>query len=194
MAKFTDEEMALGLKSGTKLERHRIFEQLYEESLGPIKHLILKNSGSEEAAKDIFQDAIIVLNNKLKQPDFTLTSSIKTYLYSVARFLWMNQLKKNKREAPLLDDYQFIPIEAKALVTLEQDEKSEALQGIINQLGKDCKVVLNAYYFERLRMKEIAKQMKLANEQVARNKKSKCLAQLRKLAGNSPSFQKLFKS
>jgi len=50
-----------------------------------ILQLIINNNGDEDDAKDIYQEAIIVLYNKIKSGKFELSSKLKTYIYSVCR-------------------------------------------------------------------------------------------------------------
>jgi len=49
-----------------------VLMHLYKQVLPKIKNYILKNNGSEDDAKDIFQDAVVIFYNML-----SLTSSIR---------------------------------------------------------------------------------------------------------------------
>src|SRR5690349_10782765 len=61
-----------------------------------VKKMIRLNGGSTADAEDIFQEALIVLCRKIKESGFVLSAQLSTYLFSVCRFLWKDELKKRK--------------------------------------------------------------------------------------------------
>ncbi len=61
-----------------------------------VKDLVSKNGGSSEDASDLFQDGMVVVYEKAMDVDFTLSSSLKTYLYAVCKNKWLMQLRKRK--------------------------------------------------------------------------------------------------
>ena len=48
-----------------------------------VQSLIINNNGSSDDARDIFQEAVIVLYEKARTGTFELNCQLKTYLYSV---------------------------------------------------------------------------------------------------------------
>jgi len=60
-----------------------------------IKFLVNNGADTEKAA-DLFQDAIIVFYEKVKNQDFELRSSVQTYLNSICRNQWLTHLRDNK--------------------------------------------------------------------------------------------------
>jgi RNA polymerase sigma factor (sigma-70 family) len=79
-----------------KAEDNSSFELLYKFYFPSVSSYIKQNLGSNQDAEDIFQEAIIVLLQKVRQADFVLTSSLKTYLYAIAKNLWLKRLRDNK--------------------------------------------------------------------------------------------------
>jgi DNA-directed RNA polymerase specialized sigma subunit len=63
-------------------------------------------------------------------------------------------------------------------VTMEFQQTKNDLMKVIDELGEACKKILLLYYFENRSMKEILTALPYENEQVVRNKKSKCLKKL----------------
>jgi len=61
---------------------------------------------------------------------------------------------------------------------------------MIGLLKGDCQRVLKMYYYERLRMSEIARKMGYLNDQVAKNKKSSCLRKLKHHVLKNPLLQR----
>ena len=80
-----DEKIILELKKGN----HKVFKLLYQY-YPMISNMIKKNNGSEEDAKDVFQDAIIIFYKKCLEPQFKLTARISTFLYAIAQKKWRN--------------------------------------------------------------------------------------------------------
>ncbi|MBC7773999.1 MAG: sigma-70 family RNA polymerase sigma factor [Phycisphaerae bacterium] len=69
--------------------------RLYEQQLPVIRSIIRHYGGSEADAKDIFQDAVLLVYQKARQPDFQLSSKFSVYFYGVCRNLWLNRCTKN---------------------------------------------------------------------------------------------------
>src|SRR5665648_143093 len=92
-----------GILSGNQM----VFNDLYEYEFPKAVKLVIQNSGTIDMAKDIFQDALVILIEKVYTKKLDLTCSASTYLYSICRFLWMDQLRQNKREIPITDEYSY---------------------------------------------------------------------------------------
>lgn len=183
MKNLEDREIVALLKSRSNSDNDQAFKELYIKSFDIINKLILNNSGLREDAEDVFQDALIVLFNKIKSGNFELNSTLQTYLYSVSRNIWLKKLRKTKRKTDLTDvilDNEIIIDEN--LVSMEVEEKTASIAKLLDSIGDDCKRLLMMYYYQRMRMNEIAVQMSFANDQVAKNKKSRCMKKLREKA------------
>lgn len=192
MKNWSDEEIIFCLR-GEKDKRDLALEQLYAKLYPVIKSYILKNNGSDDDAADIFQDAIIVFYDKVRQDQFQLSSSIRTYLYSVCKHLWLNKLRAQKKVVSLTEDSDFITVDPLSLNVIGSKERNEFLLKLLESLGEDCKKVLVYYYYERLKMKEIASRMNFATDQVAKNKKSSCLKKLKLIVSQSPRMKDILK-
>lgn len=84
------------LIEGIRNQDKKTLQFIYAKYFPTIKRFIIDNQGSEQDAKDVFQEAIIIIYRKIKDGTFDLSSTFKTYLYSVCRFIWVKQLAKNK--------------------------------------------------------------------------------------------------
>ncbi len=122
----------------------KAFVKLYKNQRAVVKYIKSKG-GSTEDAQDVFQEALLVFHQKCKKPDFMLTSSIATYLFSVARFLCSNQLsKKGISTANLLNDDFF----AEFNNDFEQEAAAKIAEQAIKQLGQQCRRLLTLFYLE----------------------------------------------
>ena len=77
--------------------------------------------------EDVFQDAIIILYEKIVAGDFVLTCTVQTYINSVCRFQLLNKLGKSKlitdfNENQDNDDYDENPMSYKSTITDALDE------------------------------------------------------------------------
>src|SRR5688572_4115841 len=79
-----------------RTEDNSSFGLLYKFYFPSVASYIKQNLGSNEDAEDVFQEAITVLLQKVRQSDFVLTSSLKTYLYAIAKNLWLKRLRDSK--------------------------------------------------------------------------------------------------
>lgn len=72
-------------------------KKLYTIAYASCANMIISNNGSQEDARDMFQEALLIFIKKLQTHDFKLTAQPKTYLYAVCRNLWLKQLQKRKK-------------------------------------------------------------------------------------------------
>ena len=62
----TDSEVILGILNNSE----SVLKRLYLAYFPMVLQLIINNNGNEDDAKDIYQEAIIILYNKVKEGDF----------------------------------------------------------------------------------------------------------------------------
>jgi RNA polymerase sigma factor (sigma-70 family) len=139
-----------------------------------VEKLILSKGGNKEDAQDVFQEALIVLYRKVNTSNFKLTSKLSTYLYSVCRFLWKDELIKSKRIG--FADFEVELINESELdETIEHEKKLKQVEAILSTISVKCQEILQLFYFKKYSMKEIAKQMGYTSERIARTQKYKCM-------------------
>jgi RNA polymerase sigma factor (sigma-70 family) len=157
-----------------KQQQHdKVFKTLYVY-FPVVKKMILANGGRSEDAEDIYQDALIVFYKKASEIDFKLTSSINTYLYSIARFMWMDQFKKQQKQVFVDIEKEQIN-EVEFITTIETENQWKLAEKVISELGERCKELLLLFYFQSKKMKDIASKMGYNSENTAKNQKYKCL-------------------
>ncbi len=156
-------------------------KEVYKVYFPVVKSLVLRNNGSEYEAKDVFQDSVILLFEKLQQPGFSLTCSIKTFLYAVSRRLW---LKKWNEKKVKVYDTQF-EAEPESLDELfksyeNQQDDLKKMNEALEKLGQPCGSLLKDYYISDLSMIQIAEKYGYTNAENAKNQKYKCLQRLKR--------------
>ena len=90
----------------------KAIDTIYKNNFGMIQAFILNNNGTYDDARDIFQEAMIVLFEKARTESFELSSQIKTYIYSVCRRLWLKRLTQMRRYSGNLENMEeTVPVE-----------------------------------------------------------------------------------
>ncbi len=147
-----------------------------------VQALILSNSGYPDDARDIFQEAMIVLYEKVKSGSFELNCQLKTYLYSVCRRLWLKRLNQLQRISTEVDNLQeIIPVEDEMEKHEQRNLDFQIMEQSLNTLGEPCSSLLKAYYLETKSMVDIAIDFGYTNADNAKNQKYKCLMRLKKI-------------
>ena len=147
-----------------------------------IQSLIINNNGSADDARDIFQEAMIVLYEKSRSEDFELHCQVKTYLYSVCRRLWLKKLSQTHRFVPEINGIaELVPVEEEIDANDQRNQEFTLMEEALSRLGEPCKSLLEAYYLQKKSMSEIASGFGYTNPDNAKNQKYKCLVRLRKL-------------
>jgi RNA polymerase sigma factor (sigma-70 family) len=146
-------------------------DYLYKKNYKMMLRLVLNNNGTEDEAKDIYQEALIAFWQKAISGNLVLTSKISTYLYSICLNLWRKELDKKSRfsesdkEEVTFQDY-------------ENNERIKIIHDCINELGDSCRKILTYHYFDGLSMTDIAEKLNFANTDTAKTKKYKCKKKL----------------
>jgi len=157
-------------------------EAIYRENYNSIQLLVINNNGSADDAKDIFQEAMIVLYEKVRSGTFELNCQIKTYIYSVSRRLWLKRLHQLNRYPSGSENLEaLVPVEDEIEEHEKRNAEFEMMDKAISNLGEPCKSLLEAYYLQKRSMLEIATSFGYTNAENAKNQKYKCLMRLKKI-------------
>ena len=166
-------------------------KSLYTNNYPKIEALILKNSGTKEHAKDIFQEAFLAVWQNVKQDKFVpkSESSINGYLYTIAKNKWLDVLRsqgyKKTITASQLSYFEIKDEENNGIDDdILKDKRLEDVMLAFKNLGEACKSLLRMFYFEKKSMNLIAEELKL-DAASTRNKKYRCMQKLRQIALNN---------
>jgi len=147
-----------------------------------IANLICTNSGSEQEAKDIYQEAVIAFYEKVQQPEFKLTCKIKTYLYAVCRRLWLKRLAEKKRYHGNIEEHEtFLGVDDVMMEMEELEKRLNLIGQSLDGLGEPCRSIIEDFYIRDLSMEAISEKFGYTNADNAKNQKYKCLQRLKKL-------------
>ena len=191
---FPDEEIVMNIRSGRRMEE--TIKALYRGHFEQLCSYITFNSGSRQDAEDIFQEVVVSFIDLVQKDKFRGDSSIKTFLFSMNRHTWLNELKRRGRQLAREEKYE------KSQEKVEQDtglliadrEEKAAIAALVGTLGETCRKILVLFYYENLSMREILEVTEYENEQVVRNKKYKCLKQLEQMLNEKPQLKQTLKN
>jgi RNA polymerase sigma factor (sigma-70 family) len=170
------------LLEGLAANDKKIIETIYKDNFNMIQSLIINNNGSADDAKDVFQEAMIVLYEKARSGAFELNCQIKTYIYSVSRRLWLKRLQQLNRYSPPVENLEdTVPVEDEIAEHEKRNSEFEMMEKAISSLGEPCKSLLEAYYLQKQNMQVIAANFGYTNADNAKNQKYKCLMRLKKI-------------
>ena len=176
-AEFSDLEFIDGLRTGNEAALKALYKKYYNIVL----KIVVNNSGGGEAAQDIYQETIIVLFENAQKPDFTLNCQLQTYIYSVAKRLWLKQLRNNGHLTKLnSEDDGMVDVSEEISEHLQKEAELLKMTKSLEELGEPCKTIIKDFYMNRLSMDEISEKFGYTNSDNAKTQKYKCLQRLKK--------------
>ncbi|WGF93151.1 RNA polymerase sigma factor [Aequorivita marisscotiae] len=150
------------------------------------KYYILKNGGTIDNAKDVFQEAYFVCWKKLSSRKFQPKNEkeIEAYLFTIARNKWIDQTRTvAKRKTTSINDkmYQLAADDTPASELNKKDMQLTITLAAFENLGQGCKDLLTQFYFHKMSLRNIAENLNI-EEASAKNKKYRCIQKLKELA------------
>jgi RNA polymerase sigma factor (sigma-70 family) len=192
MIHYSDEAILEGLR----LRSDYIINFIYKEFFPVIKFLVTENGGADEDAEDIFQDGIIILYNKISLNQLVLTSSFKTYMYSVCRNLWLQKLNKRKAiydKLSAVEEFIDLPTDILQEISAAEVEMHRIIQMHFLSMPDDCQKVLKLF-IKNIPLREIAGIMGFKTESYAKTRKYLCKEDLKKRIADDPRSQKFLRN
>ncbi len=158
-----------------------VLRALYEKNYTAVKHFVLKNSGDEDDAKDIYQEAFLTFwrNQEMGKFEAVHDGAIAAYILKIAKFKWIDQLRKNKISPVLLQEN--MPEDNWYADENISEQETIYLNRVVKYfevLGEPCKELLHRFYYLKEKLKTIAIQFSWT-EATVKNNKYRCLQKLR---------------
>lgn len=147
-----------------------------------------KYSCDAEGAQDIYHQVILTFYENITSEKLTeLTSSLKTYLFSIGKNKFLALARSQQKVSPLLPP----------LVEDEEQDQDKLTEGRLNliekqlnALGEPCRSLLIQFYYHNQSAEKLSLQFEYKNAETAKNQKYKCLERLRKLVlENAPDMK-----
>jgi len=146
---------------------------LYRENRRPVRALILRNSGTEDDADDMLQEALVTLWERVRTGKFRHEAGLGTFVYATARNIWLRRLARARREVP--GEMTDSPSDdASPLDAMIEEEESAVVRSALERLGEPCRKLLLLFYWEEKSMESIAAALGMANADTVKSKKYQC--------------------
>lgn len=174
----TDREIVLGILNNSV----EALNKLYAGYFPMVLQFILNNNGDEDDAKDVYQEAIIVLYDKIRGGDFELNAKLKTYIYAVSRRIWLKKLAKQQKKSHDITDFEdVLQVDEDVEQHEQKDMQFDKMKVALESLGEPCKTIIEDFYIHSLSMNDICEKFGYTNTDNAKTQKYKCLQRLKKL-------------
>ena len=193
---------------GFKEEDRKIIDRLKKSIFPIVRTFILKNNGTLEDAKDVFNDTILIVCDKIKNNNFTLTCGFPTFFMSICVRLWYKELRKKTEivsiDSFMTEEFTDMPydlieteIEEYGLKIDEpvdtpydptEDKKFEIFLSAFEKLDPKCKELMKLS-FENKSNPEIARIMNFQKTQAVADKKNSCIKKLAKELTQSKDYK-----
>lgn len=187
--KYSDKEILEFIHRGDD----KVLAYLYKQLLPRIKGYVLKNSGSEDDARDIFQDAILIFYKYVKTGKFDPENEIAGFIYSVSRNRWINLAKQRNKMVELTDETVDKDMHYNATDEILTKEREEYVMKMFSQLGETCKTILLYSVYHKYSMTEIKIKMGFTSENVAKTKNYKCKQRLMNLVKDNAGIKDMLR-
>lgn len=169
---MTDEKIVQMIRTG---RNDRPLDALYK-NFPAVQKMIRANGGNNDEAKDIFQEALIILVKKIRDTDFQLTAKLSTYVFGVCRLLWKDELRK--RKSVVTQDLAILETgnaDGEMADVIREESIARLAEKALDELKDRCKELLLIFYHGGWKLKDIATKMGYSSEATAKNQKYKCL-------------------
>lgn len=178
---MNDQQLITQLK---KRDRNAL-KDVYREYKTEFFRFASRYTKTNDTLEDIFQDAIIALyENALAGKLDNLNSSLKTYLFSIGKFMLFKKFRDAK-EIATEETYIFDQKEKAVMNDVYEDEgPSEYHKKMVEgfkKLGDKCREILELFYLQGLKLEEIVSLQGYDNKNVVKSQKSRCLKSLKEL-------------
>jgi RNA polymerase sigma factor (sigma-70 family) len=163
-------------------QNEKALSYLYSHTLKKVKGYILSNSGTQDEANDIFQDAVIIFFKSVIENKFEDNLSVDAYLFTISKNLWINAAKRKRKLVHVDIEDQHLSAESyNQLDSMISAEKRKALDIAYSKLEDACRKLLGLVAYEKLSMKELQEKMQLSSENAAKTMHYRCKQSFHKI-------------
>ena len=154
-----------------------------------IRLMVYQKGGTLEDARDIFQDGLIIMLEKLDNEAFTLTCKFKTFLYCVCENLWKSVLEKRQAAANYITRRSEPEHENDFTELIDHEMYQEIFRNVFETLDPISKKILKLYWQE-VSPQEIAEKLGYTYGYV-RKKKCEAQSELTEKVKKHPGYMRI---
>lgn len=177
---------------GLLLNSPLVIKSIYDRFVPTVVGYIKKNSGNEDAARDIVQEVLVAIYNQAKHKGLQLTCPFDAYFFLLCKRRWLNEIKKSSLKEVTINE-EVVSINDDAVQMADEfdieQQKRMVFDRMFQKLGDACKDLLKAS-FEIKSMEEVAHKLGVSYA-YARKKKSLCIGELTRMVQESSEYKNL---
>ena len=128
---------------GIRNRDNQVLTTVYRELFPVVRYYVINNGGNQDDAKDVFQESIIIAFKQINQNNFELKSGFDSYLYGIARLVWLKILRNrsiHKRNIDKIEETEFNYDAPEFLI--EEELELRLFRKYFLKLGTECQKVL----------------------------------------------------
>ena len=169
------------LQSQLRANDRGAFKKLYTHYREEFLNFSKRYGVTRDDALDVYQDATVALFQKFVSQQFEIKhSTVKTYLFGIAKNKLYQVLKKNSKKV----EFEWeLNVEAEQELNEEISEDVKKLADRINSLSESCQRLIKMFYYRNLTVDEIVELTEYNDGNTVRSHKSRCVKRLKKLFG-----------
>lgn len=165
-------EKEAGTCTGAVIEKS--IAEFYEPVFPVVARFVAKMGGSFSDAKDIFHDALVIYYEKQLNDALVPALSAEAYLVGIAKHVWLRKFRQQKGRIA------FGPEELEIAMPPEEfREADNRLLALLQLTGRRCLELLQAFYYDKLALADIARTFGYLTVRSATVQKYKCLEKVR---------------
>lgn len=179
------------LLESVKNKDSKVLEQIYDEYRKPF---VIWSSQlyqcNDEDAIEIYQKAFTIFYFNVQKGKLTkLTSSIKTYLFSIGKNLFREKFRDKHNRLVNLDDVSNTSIVQETvdndiLEDYQHNHQKRIVKALLNEIGDPCKTLLHLIFIQNYSVDAVVREMNYSDERVVRKRKSLCLKKMREMVAD----------
>lgn len=165
----------------------KVLERLYDEIRQPFLVWASQLYQCEnEDAVEIYQKAYTILYMNVRNGKLTtLTSSVKTYLFSIGKNLFREKFRNKHNRLVNIDDVSNTALDAEVdsnvLSSYENTHQKELVRKLLSEIGDPCSTLLELMFIKGYSAEAVVREMNYSDERVVRKRKSLCLKKMREM-------------
>jgi len=157
-----------------------------------IRLMVTQLGGNQDDAKDIFQEGLMIMLEKIDNREFALTCKFKTFLYCVCENLWKSIIAKRQAAANYFARKTEPEDEKDFTEVMDNNLCREIFLSVFDSLDPVSKNILKLYW-EEVSPQVIADRLGYSYGYV-RKKKCEAQAELTEKVKRHPDYQKIVNS
>ena len=147
-----------------------------------LRTLISKQGAFKGVPDDLVHDSFIIMIEKIQQ-DAAAVRSLAGYCIGIAKWLFLNQLKKDERTVLVGDAEEKYGYDSEFQHSIVHDHEEGKMEAAFLKLGPRCREIL-MLWINQYTMLEISGIMHLSNPSMARKIKYECFKKLKEIVNS----------